>query len=249
MPRSQLVDHPFGVEAFEHHRREHAVHHLGGVEVALDRVVHPRILHLHGHVDPGRRDGLVHLTDACRGDRQVAPVEERALGRHAELALDHARCERRCHRGRVCLQRGECGLGLVGQRLEDERDQLAGLHEDALHLAELLGDVLSGANRELLVELGPAFGGGSRAAHLHHGEPCRVARRQLPHLRGAAEPAGQRRLGRGVARLGRRRRQAGSERHQGGERGDLRRLLHGRLTDCGGRRGRRRAAPRRAAHR
>ena len=76
----------------------------------------------------------------------------------AELGLDDAGGERRRHRRGVGLQRGERGLGLVGQRLEDEADELAGLHQHALHLAELLGDVLGGADRELLVELGAPLG-------------------------------------------------------------------------------------------
>ena len=63
------------------------------------------------------------------------------------------------HRRGVGLQRGEGGLGLVGQGLDDEADELADLHQHALHLAELLGDVLGGADGELLVEGGPPLGG------------------------------------------------------------------------------------------
>ena len=74
-------------------------------------------------------------------------------------ARDHRRGERRRHRSGVGLQRGERLLGLVGQPLGDEADELADLHQHALHLAQLLGDVLGGADGELLVELGAPFGG------------------------------------------------------------------------------------------
>ena len=71
----------------------------------------------------------------------------------------------RRHRRRVGLQRGERVLGFVRQRFEDERDQLARLHQHALHLAEFLGDVFGGADGELFVELGTAFLGRADAAH------------------------------------------------------------------------------------
>ena len=65
---------------------------------------------------------------------------------------------RRGHRRGVGLQHGERPLRLVGQSLGDEADELADLHQHALHLAELLGDVLGGADGELGVERGPALG-------------------------------------------------------------------------------------------
>ena len=189
--RPQLVDERLGVEPLEHHRREHRVHHLGGVEVGLDRGADARVLHLHGDIEAARRDRAVDLPDARRRDREVGPVEEDPLRRVPELGRDDARRQRRCHRGGIGLQRGEGGLGLLRQGLEDEADQLAGLHQHALHLAELLGDVLGGADRELLVELRPALGRGAHAARLADGEAGRVARRQLPHPGGAAEAAGE----------------------------------------------------------
>ena len=162
----QLVDEGLGVETLQHHRREHRVHHLGGVEVALDRLVDARVLDLDRDVEPVVGDRPVDLADAGRGDRQVGPVEEYPLGWIAELGGHHAGRERRRHRRGVGLQRGERGLRVVGQRLEDEADELTGLHQHALHLAELLGDVLGGADRELLVELGAALGGRADAPDL-----------------------------------------------------------------------------------
>ena len=108
-----------GVETLQHHRREHRVHHLGGVEVALDRV----------RCTPGyctltaTSTSVRSVTARCTwpmlagGDGQIGPVEERpAPGGMPSSALDDAGRERRRHRRGVGLQGGERGLGLVGQR-------------------------------------------------------------------------------------------------------------------------------------
>ena len=52
----------------------------------------------------------------------------------------------------VGLEAGQRLLRLVGQALGDEADQLAELHDGALHVAELVGDVLGRADGELLLE-------------------------------------------------------------------------------------------------
>ncbi len=189
---AQLVDEALRVEALEHHRGEHRVHHFGGVEVALDRLVDSRVLHFDRHVATVVGDGPVDLTNRGRGDGHVLPIEEQFLRWLAEVALHHVGGERRSHRCCVGLQGGERFLRFVGERLEDERDQLARLHQHALHLAEFLGDVLRCADGELLVELRPTFLGRSDAAHPRHGEPCRVASGELPDARRPVEPAGQR---------------------------------------------------------
>ncbi len=154
-PFAQFVDEPLGVETLEHHRREHRVHHLGGVEIALDRLVHSRVLHLHRDIATVVGDRAMDLADRCSGHGHVRPVEEEPFGRFAEVALHHVGGEGRCHRCRVGLQGGERFLRLVGECFEDETDELARLHQHALHLAEFLGDVLGGADGELLVELRP----------------------------------------------------------------------------------------------
>ena len=78
-PGAQLVDEPAGVEAVERHRREHVVHHLGAVEVLLDRLADARELHLDRDVAAVGRLGPVDLADAGRGDGQVVPAPEHLL--------------------------------------------------------------------------------------------------------------------------------------------------------------------------
>ena len=125
--------------------------------------------------------GAVHLTDARRRDRQVVPRGEHPLRVGAELLADHRRGERRRHRRGVGLQRGERLLGLVGQALGDEADHLADLHQHALHLAQLGGDVLGGADGELQVELGAPLGGRDDAPRPSAGVAAGAARRHPPH--------------------------------------------------------------------
>ncbi len=117
------------------------------------------VLHLDRDVTTVTGDGAMDLADAGSGSRHVGPVEERTLRWFAEFVGDDAGGERRRHRRGVGLERRERCLGILGQRLEDEADHLAGLHQDALHLAELFRDILRGPDRELRVELGSALGG------------------------------------------------------------------------------------------
>ena len=70
----------------------------------------------------------------------------------AELLRDDLLGQARRHRRHVGLQRGQRGLGLGRETLGDEGDHLARLHDGALHVAELAGDVLGGADGELLLE-------------------------------------------------------------------------------------------------
>ena len=142
-PCAQLVDQALGVESLEDERGAQSIERLGVVEVGLDRLGDARVLHLHRDLAPVVGDGPVHLADAGRGDRDLLPVEEDALGRATELVGHHLGGERRRHRLGVGLQRGQRLLGLVGQRLDDEAEQLPELHQRALHVAELAGDVLA----------------------------------------------------------------------------------------------------------
>ena len=166
--RSQLVDQSLHVEALERQRREHRVQHLRVVEVGSDRPVDARVLHLHGDHPAVGQDGLVHLPDRGRGNGDRVPVEEEARRLVAELAADHALRERGCHRRDIGLERGERGLRFGGQALGDEADELARLHDGALHVAELSCDVLGSADREPLLERGPRLGVLAGPAHLHH---------------------------------------------------------------------------------
>ena len=172
---AQFVDERVDVETFQHHRGEHRVHDLGSVEVALDGFVHAGVLHFDCDDSSVRSDGAVYLTDRCRRDGEVGPLAKDAFGLTTEIALDDTGSKARGHRSGIGLQRGERILGFVGQRLEDERDQLAGLHQHALHLAEFLGDVLGGSNGELLIERSSSLLVAGDAANLRHREPGGVA--------------------------------------------------------------------------
>ncbi len=125
----------------------------------------------------------MHLPDRGRGDGDRVPVEEEARRLVAELAANHALGERRRHRRDVGLQRREGSLGLRGQALGDEADELARLHDGALHVAELSGDVLGRADREPLLERGPCLGVLAGPAHLHHPVVRTAPSGQPPHAR------------------------------------------------------------------
>ncbi len=79
--QAQLVDEGAGVEAVEGQRREHRVHHLGGVEVLLDRLGDAGELDLDGELAAGGVAGPVDLADARRRLWHVLPRGEHALGR------------------------------------------------------------------------------------------------------------------------------------------------------------------------
>ncbi len=178
---TQLVDEGPGVEAVERQRREHRVHHLGGVEVFLDRLGNAGELHLDGKFPTGSVASAVDLADARRRHRHVLPGGEDPLGRSAELALDHRGGERRRHWGGIGLQRGECLLGLVRQSFGDEADHLADLHQHALHLSQLIGHVGGRADGELGIQLGAALSRGDDPLGPCGREASGVAGREPPH--------------------------------------------------------------------
>ena len=150
----------------EGERREHAVEALGVVEVAGDRPVDAGVLDLHRHPPPVGHHRPVHLPDRRGGDRHGVPLEEEHVGVGAEL-LDHDLLgQARRHRRHVLLELGERGLDLGRHAVGDEADHLAELHHRALHLPELGGDVLRGADGELLLERGPAGLADRAAPHL-----------------------------------------------------------------------------------
>ena len=178
---AQLVDERPGVEAVERQRREHRVHHLGGVEVLLDGLGDAGELDLDGQFPTGSVTGSVNLADARRRHRHVLPGGKYPLGRGAELTLDHRGGERWRHRGGIGLQGGECLLGLVGQSFGDEADHLADLHQHALHLSQLVGDVGRRANGELGIQFGAALGRGDDPLGPRRREAPGVAGREPPH--------------------------------------------------------------------
>ena len=76
---------PFTSRFFSANDGEQAVQQLGVVEVAADRLVDARVLHLHRHDPPVGHDRPVDLADRRGGDRDRVPVEEQPLGLVAEL--------------------------------------------------------------------------------------------------------------------------------------------------------------------
>ena len=187
---AQLVDKTLCVEPFQHERGAEAVERFGVVEVAVDGLGHARVLHLHRDVAPVARDGAVHLTDAGRGDGHGLPVEEDPFGWLPELVGHHLGGQCRRHRCGVGLQRGQRLLGVVGQRLHDEAQQLAELHQRALHVAQFAGDVLRRADGEPLVHLVALLAAVAHATQTVDEVAAPVARRQSPHASRAA-PANQ----------------------------------------------------------
>ena len=153
-PVAQLVDDGPNVQSLQRERREQAVEDLDVVEVGADGAVDTGVLHLDRDITPVAEHGAVHLPDRRGGDGLRIPAGEPALRRLAQLVAHDPLGELRCHRWRVGLQCGERLLGLLRQALEDEPEQLADLHERALHLAHGGRGVLGRPDGEAGVELG-----------------------------------------------------------------------------------------------
>ena len=183
----QLVDQRLDVEPLQRERGEQVVEHLGVVEIGSDRAIDARVLHLDRDLATIGQDGSVHLADGGCRHRDRVPVEEEAAGLVAELAADDPLRERRRHGRHVGLQRGERSLRFGGKAFGDEADQLARLHDGALHVPQLTGDVLGGADREPLLEGRSRLLVGSRTAHLHHGVVGAAPSREPPHPRRSVE--------------------------------------------------------------
>ncbi len=93
LPRGQTEDQP-----------EKRGQQLAVLQVGTDRGRHPGILDLHRHGATVVQPRGVDLAD--RGGRERAPVElgKRALGRSAQLALEHLARKLGRHRGRIVAQ-------------------------------------------------------------------------------------------------------------------------------------------------
>ena len=116
-------------------------------QIRVDRLRHPGVLDLHGHVVAVDRRGAMDLTDRGRCERMLVEVAEHALERTAELPA-HQLLELREPNGRdVVAERREPPLQLVplvlGKAVElDHRDHLTDLHRRATHLPELIDELL-----------------------------------------------------------------------------------------------------------
>ena len=137
---------------------------------------------------------------------------KKLAGLVAELAADDPLRERGRHRRHVGLQRGERRLRFGRQAFGDEADQLARLHDGALHVPQLTGDVFGGADRELLLEGRSGLLVGSRSAHLHHGVVGAASSREPPDPRRSVEAIAAVCVGEGDPTGDRGRDQATSER-------------------------------------
>ena len=103
------------------------------------------------------------------------------------------------HRGRIGLEGRQRLLRLLGKGLDDEADQLTGLHQRALHLTELAGHILGRADRRSGLELGAAFVACHPPERPRADDPHAVADGQAndrrspleadPLLRGSSDPA------------------------------------------------------------
>ena len=179
-PRAQLVDDALDVHALEGERGEKAVELLGVVEVALDGLVDARVLDLDRHDPTVVQHRAVHLPDRGGGDGHRLPVEEQRLDVGAQLVANDLLGQARRHRFDVGLEGGERGLGLRRQALGDEAEHLARLHDGALHVPELTGDVLRAADGEALLQPGAGFLVGACTTDAKHGEVGGPAGRQAP---------------------------------------------------------------------
>ena len=118
-------------------------------------------------IRPSRMHRPVHLADRRGGHRHRVPVEEHCRGRRRALRARPTGQARR-HRRDVGLQRRERGLRLGRQAVGDERHHLARLHDDALHVAELPGDVFGASGWRTCSSSSPARPRWPGGPHLHH---------------------------------------------------------------------------------
>ncbi|MEJ7719398.1 MAG: hypothetical protein WKF58_02660 [Ilumatobacteraceae bacterium] len=152
-PHTELFDEALRAETVQRQRREHPVEDLGGVEIGLDRLADTRVLHLDRDVVTVLRARPVHLADARRGvGRSVHSAKTRSGGPPRSSATTAA--ARLGAIGSASACNAASALGLVGETLRDVADELADLHQHALHVAELASDVLGAADRELRAEFG-----------------------------------------------------------------------------------------------
>ena len=109
---------PRASRPLQRQRREHRVHHLGAVEVLLDRLADAGELHLDGDLAALLGLGAVDLPDAGGGHRQVVPAAEDLLGRRAELGLDdrRRRASATSARRRPAARRAPAGPRRAGPR-------------------------------------------------------------------------------------------------------------------------------------
>ena len=127
------------------------------------------------------------LTDRGGGDGLVAPVEEDLLGRRAELGLDDLCRQGGRHGCDVGLQRGQRISRLVGEALDDERQDLTGLHHRPLHVTQLSRHVLGAADGVGPVELGTTVRIGTQAADAVDAVADGPPRREPPDAKGTLQ--------------------------------------------------------------
>src|SRR4029077_116365 len=177
-PLAQLVDERARVQARESSggdpsQQSHVAH------IRCDRASDAGVLNLDGHCPALARNRPVHLSDGCSRERQWVPPRKDPLRGIAQLVHDHRARELRSHRRSVVLQSGHGRAKALGHVLVDVARHLTELHKGAFHGAELLRDVVSGAQGKLMAQLG---------ATVHRGEDQSRRTRQVAAAHAQREP-------------------------------------------------------------
>ena len=213
---AQLGEQRLGVHP-RRHPLEQRHEQLHVAQVGLDRLGDARVLDLDRDVVALVRRRAVDLADRRGGDRALVERREVLVERAAEVALGDLAHVLEGDLRRAVAQRRQALLELLALALGDEvevdgGEHLADLHRRALHLPELLDELVGEVERAALV------GGGRLVVGAH---PVRDVRRRPLHALAAherAEPGGP-----GEAALG--------------DLGGLLVVGHGGGADCGHPRG------------
>ena len=165
---------------------EHGLEQVEVLEVALDDLRDARILDLDRDRGPVRERGAVDLANAGGRYRLVVEALEDLVWRLADLVHEHVQHLRQRHHRRLGLEAAQHLLigraDVVGHPVVDVGEDLAGLHGQALHVAEDLDRVERGLAvvRELrlvgglgLAALDRALGQTEREARARPGREAR----------------------------------------------------------------------------
>ena len=116
--------------------RDGAGHAAEQVEVVLERLGDPRVLHLDRHQRAVVQVGAVNLAEGCTCERLGLDVGEQPVRGGAQLGLDHLDHGRPRQSGGLGEQVAEPHPSGLGQAIGDLGEHLAGLQRAPLELAE-----------------------------------------------------------------------------------------------------------------
>jgi len=112
-------------------------------EIAFQRLVHARVLHLHDHLAAILERGCVHLAERCRGDGVAIEALEQRIGLAAQLRLHDRRHLIEAHPLRRLGKQLRHDAACLGrQRVGIHRQRLTELERGALELSERAEDAL-----------------------------------------------------------------------------------------------------------